>query len=632
MNAVGTSRGGSGEKSRAPKPPTPANRLFEHDRRARTLLYLAVAAGFGAGALFVVQAVLLSGAVNRVFRLEQTLADVLPLLGLMLALLVLRAGLIGTQEALAQRSASRVKGSLRSRLLARLYELGPAYTQSERSGELVNTAVEGIEALDAYITQYVPARTLAVLVPLLVLLAVFLIDPWTTLVLIFTGPMLLLLLALIGGRTKAITERRFLELSWLSAFFLDILQGLTTLKLFGRSREQAATIGEISQHYGKTTMEVLATAFQTSLMMEWAATAATAMVALEASLRLMNGAIGFDQALAVLLLTPEFFLPLRQMAVKYHMGTAGKAAAERVFALLDEGRGAEGTGGTQGTGATRDAQAGPPGMVPNLLTEHADRYDVCFADVCYAYPPQLRSWHPSERAPTSDGESRAALHGFSCTIPHGKTTALVGASGAGKTTAATLLLRFIDPASGRITVGGVDLLAWDRAAWRQLVAWAPQLPHLFHGSALDNIRLARPDAGLDQVIAAARAAHAHDFIQALPQGYDTPLGEGGARLSGGQRQRLALARAFLKDAPVLLLDEATANLDAHSEALIRDALARLVAGRTVLLIAHRLELAYSADQIIVMDAGRAVETGTHTELLVQNGLYTRLVASYTAGN
>ncbi len=624
MNAVGISRGGSGERSRAPKPPKPANRLFEHDRRARTRLYLAVAAGFGAGALFIAQAVLLSGAVNRVFRLGQTLADVLPLLGLMLALLVLRAGLIWTQEALAQRSASRVKGSLRSQLLARLYQLGPAYTQSERSGELVNTAVEGIEALDAYITQYVPARTLAVLVPLLVLLAVFLIDPWTTLVLIFTGPMLLLLLALIGGRTRAITERRFLELSWLSAFFLDILQGLTTLKLFGRSREQAATIGEISQHYGKTTMEVLATAFQTSLMMEWAATAATAMVALEASLRLMNGAIGFDQALAVLLLTPEFFLPLRQMAVKYHMGTAGKAAAERVFALLDEGREAQGTGGTQGTRGTRDARAG-------LLTVPADRYDICFADVCYAYPPQPRSWQPSERLPTSDGESRAALHGFSCTIPHGKTTALVGASGAGKTTAASLLLRFIDPASGRITVGGVDLLAWDRAAWRRLVAWVPQLPHLFYGSALDNIRLARPDAGPDEVMAAARAAHAHDFIQALPQGYDTPLGEGGARLSGGQRQRLALARAFLKDAPVLLLDEATANLDAHSDVLIRDALARLVAGRTVLLIAHRLELAFSADQIIVMDAGRAVETGTHAELLVQNGLYTQLVTAYAKG-
>lgn len=595
-------------------PPAPASRLFEHDRRARAVLYLAVAAGFGAGGLFVAQAILISGVVNRVFRLGQTLADVLPLLGVMLALLLVRAGLIWAQEVLAQRSASRVKGSLRSRLVAHLYALGPAYTRRERSGELVNSAVEGIETLDSYITQFLPARYLAVLVPLLVLLAVLAIDPWTTLVLIFTGPMLLLLLALIGGRTRAITERRFLELSWLSAFFLDMLQGLTTLKMFGRSREQAATIEEISQHYGKTTMEVLATAFQTSLMMEWAATAATAMVALEASLRLMNGAIGFDQALAVLLLTPEFFLPLRQMAIKYHLGAAGKAAAERVFAVLDERR---------GIGETHAAQAG-------RLTEPADpHFDIRFDDVWYAYPAR-QSWQPSERLPTFDDAARAALQGFSCTIPHGKTTALVGATGAGKTTIASLLLRFIDADAGQITVGGLELKIWNRAAWRQQVAWVPQLPHLFHGTALHNIRLARPDANLDEVIAAAQAAHAHEFIAALPQGYNTPLGEGGARLSGGQRQRLALARAFLKGAPVLILDEATANLDARSEALMRDALARLTAGRTVLLIAHRLELAHAADQIVVMDTGQVVETGTHNTLLAQNGPYARLVASYTA--
>ncbi len=225
-------------------------------------------------------------------------------------------------------------------------------------------------------------------------------------------------------------------------------------------------------------------------------------------------------------------------------------------------------------------------------------------------------------------QQRPALHGLSFTIPHGQTTALVGATGAGKSTAASLLLRFLDPDAGQITVGGERLDSIDRAAWRRQVAFVPQLPHIFHGSALDNIRLARPEATMDEVIAAAQAAHAHEFIQALPQGYDTPLGEGGARLSGGQRQRLALARAFLKDAPVLLLDEATANLDAESDGLIRDTLARLTAHRTVLLIAHRLELAAAADQIVVLAAGRAAEIGAHAALLAQNGLYTQLVHSY----
>jgi thiol reductant ABC exporter CydD subunit len=601
---------------------TPVNRLFASNRPARTLLFLAVSAGVGAGALFIAQAVLLSGVVNRVFRLGQTLEEVLPLLGLMLALLLLRSGLIWLQEVLAQRSASHIKSSLRRQFTARLYTLGPAFTQTESSGELVSTAVEGVESLDAYITQYLPARYLAMIVPPLVLLAVFLIDPWTTLVLLFTGPMLLLLLALIGSRAKSITERRFLELSWMSAFFLDVLQGIATLKMFGRSREQADNIEEISQHYGKTTMEVLATAFQTSLMMEWAATAATAMVALEASLRLMpaagGSALSFDQALAVLLLTPEFFLPLRQFAVKFHMGTAGKAAMDRAFAVLDA-PGAEGKErkkgkeGKEGKGGRESEGRWLATVGPHMAGE--ERGDIRFEGVWFTYPGRQQ-----------------ALQGFSCTVPPGQTTALVGATGAGKTTVASLLLRFIDPDAGRITVGGVALDSIDRAAWRRQIAWAPQLPHLFHGSVLDNIRLARPDASLEQVTAAAQAAHAHEFIQFLPQGYDTPLGEGGARLSGGQRQRLSLARAFLKDAPLLLLDEATANLDARSEALIREALARLMAGRTVLLIAHRLELAYSADQIVVVDAGRAVEIGTHRSLLAQGGLYSRLVASYASGN
>jgi ABC-type multidrug transport system fused ATPase/permease subunit len=396
------------------------------------------------------------------------------------------------------------------------------------------------------------------------------------------------------------------------------------------------------------------------------------MVALTTSLRLMAGALAFDQALAVLVLTPEFFLPLRQMAVKYHMGTAGKAAGERVFAVLD-GQGKEGKVGKEGqrdrgaggrSDASFPARAGlltepalsssaraglptepvlrsparaglPTEPAPRspawagLPTEPAPRFDLGFDDVWYAYPAKPNRRQALDGLPPSEGATRAALQGFSCAIPHGQTTALVGATGAGKSTVANLLLRFIDADAGQITVGGVRLDNIDCAAWRRQVAYVPQLPHIFHGTALDNIRLARPEASLDQVIAAAGAARAHDFILALPQGYDTPLGEGGARLSGGQRQRLALARAFLKDAPVLLLDEATASLDAESEALIRDALARLMAGRTVLLIAHRLELAFDAHQIVVLHAGRAVETGNHATLLAQDGPYAHLVHSYT---
>lgn len=571
--------------------------------------------------LFALQAWLLSHAINQVFVLGHDLPAVLPLLGLMLALLLVRFVLIWLGELLAQHAASRTKRSLRQRLTEHLFTLGPAYTRAERTGELVSTLVEGVETLDPYITQFLPARTLAVLLPLFVLLLVFLLDPPTTLVLLFAGPMLLLMLAFIGGRARALTDRRFLELSWMSAFFLDVLQGITTLKMFGRSREQADNIEAISRHYGKTTMEVLTTAFQTSLVMEWAATAATALVALEVSLRLMNGMLPFDRALAVLLLTPEFFLPLRQMAVRYHAGTAGQAAATRIFELLDTPlpgrRFAEPAGLPAATRAGVDAAPAKP-------------VAITFAGVSYTYPARgdnKQSAAPGSAEHTS-GEPAAAVQDLTFTVAAGRTVALVGPTGAGKTTMAHLLLRFVEPQMGTISVNGQRLTDIDPRHWRAQVAWVPQHPYLFHGTVAENIRLARPAATPAEVLAAAHAAHAAEFIAALPQGYDTPIGERGVRLSGGQQQRLALARAFLKDAPVLVLDEATTYLDAANEALIEAALLRLRRGRTVLMITHRLKLAASADQIVVLDGGRIVQTGDHPSLLAVEGLYRRLVLAH----
>jgi thiol reductant ABC exporter CydD subunit len=585
---------------------TVERRIRQLNKRSHRLTSLVVVCGVTAALLLVGQAILLSEAVNRVFLEAEELAAVLPLLILMLLLILARSGFIWLADIVAQRAASHLKGDLRQRLTRQLLRLGPAYTVAERSGELVNTAVSGVEALDTYVTQFLPARYLAVIVPSLVFLIVMAIDPWTTLVLLFAGPMLILLLALIGGRTKAITERRFVEMSWMSAFFLDVLQGIATLKLFGRSQEQTANIREISQHYGSTTMDVLRTAFQTSLVMEWAATAAAAMVALEVSLRLMNGFLPFNRALAVLLLTPEFFLPLRQMALKYHAGTAGKTAAARIFAVLDtpspEQQSREGQA-LFATGANSRKQSLPLAG------------DICLHDVHVAY---------------AEGQ-RTALNGISLTIGQGRTLALVGQTGAGKSTVAHLLLRFIEPDKGTITVGGMPLATVEPDVWRAQVAWVPQNPHLFFGSVADNLRLARPQATEAELITAARAAHAHDFILALPQGYDTSIGEQGVRLSGGQRQRLAIARAFLKDAPVLVLDEATANLDANSELLVRDALARLGQGRTVLIIAHRMQMIHDADEIVVLEDGQIVEKGSHQELLAQGGRYGALALAYEGG-
>jgi thiol reductant ABC exporter CydD subunit len=592
-------------------------RILQVSRPARALLYLAVTFGFLAGAIVVAQAWLLGETVNRVFIEHDDLRAVQPLLIYMLILQAIRAALIWSGDVVAQRAASGVKDSLRTGLTQQLFALGPPRIYTERSGDLVSTIVEGVEALDEYITQYQPARLLAVVLPALVTFAVLLLDPWTVLVLVFAGPMLVLILALIGGRTRELNERRFKELRWMSAHFLDVLQGLPTLKLFGRSKEQAETIEEISRHFGDTTMGVLRTAFQTSLVLEWAAVAGTALVAVEVSLRLMHSMLPFDRALTVLLLTPEFFLPLRQLGLKYHAGTAGKAAAQRIFDILDIPVAAHDTAPTPT--ATGRFWANPQPTHQSQSVETASGalprcFDIQCVGIDYAY----------------ESGRRPALRGLTLAVPHGQTVALVGPSGAGKTTVANLLLRFVEPDAGTILVGGMPLNNIDRAAWRTLTGWVPQHPHLFHGTVADNIRLARPQAGPLEVEAAARAAHADEFIWALPLGYDTPVNERGTRLSGGQRQRLAIARAFLKDAPILILDEATAHLDPENEALIQDALVRLMHGRTVLIIAHRMAVVYQADQIVVLDQGCAVEHGSHRSLLAAGGLYRSLVSAYEA--
>lgn len=568
----------------------------------------ATAAGFVAGVMLVAQAWLLSLVVDGVFLRGQTLAEAAPLLGWMVVCLLVRSVAIYAETALSQRAASRTKQALRQRLTEHLIQLGPIPLRGERTGELVNVVTEGVEALDAYISQFLPARFLAALLPIFILLVVIALDAWTALVLIFAAPMLILMVTLIGGRAKALTERRFRELSWMSAFFLDMLQGLPTLKLFGRSKEQAETIRRISAHYGKTTMEVLATAFQSSLVMEWAATAATALVALEVSYRLMAGQLAFAPALTVLLLTPEFFLPLRTFALRYHAGAAGKAALSRIDALL--ALPVDGSDLMQGRGSAEARSE----KIDSTLRQN-DFPPIRFERVSYAYA----------------GGERPALAACTFTLLPGQRTVLVGASGAGKSTVVHLLLRFIEPQQGRILVGDTPLAAIDADTWRSQVAWVGQQPHLFQGSVLDNLRLARPAATMDEVIAAAQAADAHAFITALPAGYATPIGEQGARLSGGQRQRLAIARAFLKDAPLLLFDEVTAHLDAASEHAVRVALERLMHGRTVLMVAHRLEMAHNADQIIVLDQGAVVESGSHAALMANAGVYRALAAAWEGG-
>ncbi len=574
-------------------------------------------AGVGAVVALIAQLVAVALAVAGVFLEGRTLDDVLPPLSAAFLLLAVRAVFVTLRELAARRSAERIVGALRGDLTGHLSCLGPTWLGQERSGEVAGLLVGGLETIEEYVTSYLPARWLSMVVPLLVLAVVALLDPPSVLVLLFTGPLLILLLVVIGGRTRAVTERRFLEMRTLSAFFLDILRGLPTLRMFGRSREQVENLRRVSGRYGDATMDVLGTAFQTSLVLEWGSTIAIALIAVEVGLRLLEGGIAFDRALAVLLITPEFFLPLRLLAIRFHVGTAGTAALARAFEILDE-----------------PAAVAPPALAAAAVAPHGRAVDARGADVRAAdtraalvAPPGIRFVAVSFTYP---GREAPALDSVSIELPAGRSLALVGSSGAGKSTVASLLLRFIDPTAGRVEVDGRPLVGIPVATWRASLAWVPQRPHLFTGSIADNIRLARPDASDEAVVEAARAADAAGFIGRLPSGYGTAVGEAGVRLSGGQRQRVAIARAFLRDAPLLVLDEATSYQDEASEQAIREVIERLSMGRTVLVIAHRLRLAERAHQIVVLEAGRVVESGAPAELLAQGRAYRRLVEDQAA--
>jgi len=554
-------------------------RLLRVDTGAARAVAGATAAGLLATAAAVAQAALLSHVLAGVFARHQALAGMAGALALLLAVAAARGLCLLAAEVLGQRASGRVKRRLRRRLVAGALAAGPAAAGERRSGELAATLGEGVESLDAYLGQALPQLALAVLAPAVVLAVLLWADPLSALAVLVVAPFVPVLSALIGARTRDLVDRRWAQLGRMSAHFLDVLQGLPTLKLFGQSRAQVEGIERVSGRYARSSMDVLRVAFQSSLVLDLAATMGVALVALEVGTRLLARSLPFERAVFLLLLTPELFMPLRQLALARHARLSGAAAATRILASLspsplagEEAEDRRGVGAVW-RGAHSDAPRSP---------------EIRFAHVTYTPP----------------GRERPALRDVSLRLPAGRITALVGPSGAGKSTVASLLLRFADPDSGVILAGDRPLAGLDPAGLRRLVAWGPQLPHLFHGTIADNIRCGRPEAAPEEVEAAARAACAHAFIRALPAGYATPVGEDGTRLSGGQRRRVALARAFLLDRPLVVLDEPTAHLDARTAAAVRDAIAAHCRGRSALLITHDPLLARLADEVVALEDGR----------------------------
>jgi ATP-binding cassette subfamily C protein CydD len=585
--------------------------LFLQIHHARHALALTVAVGVLGMAVTIAYMVLLSRIVGRVFVAREGLDQVGPLLLLLLAAVVLRAALLWLQEVTAQRGAIRVKAALRERISAHLFRLGPAYAKGERTGELVATVTEGIERLDAYVSRYLPQLALSVVLPLLVAAFVFLQDWLSAVVLLATAPIIPLLMALVGRYAEGHIQRQWTALARMSAHFLDALQGLPTLKVFGRGAAEREKIARVSTTFRDATLKVLRYAFLSGLVLEFMTAVAIGVVAVELGARLLAGAISFERAFLILLLAPEFYRPLRDLGAHRHAGMEGSAAAKRIVEVLTT------------PGALR-AQALGVGRSALGRSGRATAYPLSPSAYLPARPPTIELTGVTYRYPES---VRPALSDINLVLPAGARTALVGRSGAGKSTLVSLLLRFMDPTSGRIAVNGLPITELPIEVWRENVALVPQQPNLFHGSVHENISLACPAATREEVERAAELAGAAEFIARLPRGYDTQIGERGSRLSGGEAQRLAIARAFLKDAPLLILDEPTSSLDPTSEALIRAALERLMHDRTVLVVAHRLNTVYTADRIAVLENGRLVEAGSHAALLERGGLYARLVGA-----
>ena len=507
------------------------------------------------------------------------------------AMVLLRAGFDHWRTVQANHCSAEVQQALRGRLYDRIVALGPAWFANQRTGGVMLTVVDGVEQLQTFFGQYLPQVAIAAAAPFAIFAVIAFWDVPTALVFLAAA-----LFALFGPMAVHMLDRRASlartrSLNDFGEDFLDAVQGLPTLKSYGQGKAWGRRLAARARSLSDNTFWVLSVSLLTRGISDLGVALGAALALTLGAWRVAAGDMSVEALLIVLMAGTEIFRPLRDLRSVLHRGMLGQSAAVSIHALTD----------AQPLTPAPDARAA--GAAPARLAPTIE-----FDDVAFSYTPERR-----------------AHQGLAFRIAAGERVGVVGPSGAGKSTIVRLLLRECVPQAGSIRVGGHDVNELDTQALLSHIALVSQDITLFHGTIDDNLRLGRPDATHEQVRAAARAANIDDFIMALPDGYATRIGERGLQLSGGQRQRVAIARALLRDAPILILDEALSSVDTENEALIQQALDRLMAGRTTLILAHRLASVIGADRCLVLDQGRVVESGTHAALMQQGGLYYSLM-------
>ncbi|MEL0656626.1 thiol reductant ABC exporter subunit CydD [Pseudoalteromonas issachenkonii] len=568
---------------------------------AAVWLKLSIALGTFNALLMIAGAYLLAQAIHNVMFEGNSLAQVTHLLWPLAGIILLRAVFLALSERLSAFAALKIKSAMRQTLLHKLSLLGPSYIEQQGQGATLNTLHNGVEALHDYYAKYLPGVAYSALIPLAILVVIFPTDYKAGLIFLLTAPLIPFFMILVGSKAEALNQKRWKQLAVLGNYFFDRVQGLTQLKLFNATRTELKQIAKISDDFRHATLDVLKIAFLSSFALEFLATISVALVAVIIGFRLFFGTLDFATGFVVLLLAPEFYLPLRQLGSHYHARLQGISAAADMVAILNAPLPSD-----ENTPVTTSAPE-------NNLTLNTIN-SISITDLNFIYPG-----------------SNEGIKNINLTLPNKGLIAVVGSSGSGKSTLFDCLLGFHPEVINHLSINDQSLSATDITYLQNNIAWIPQKATLFYDTIAANIKLANPTATQQELEHAAKQAGVLEFINTLPDGFNTLIGEQGEGLSGGQKQRIALARAFIKQAPVLVLDEPTAHLDSQTELLIQDAINEYAKNNLVLVIAHRLNTVKHASNIIVMHDGKIAEQGDFETLTAQNGAFTNLLKTAEQG-